>query len=105
MAATFRVEPGTFKVTPKKSSFTEDEDVILKVECTVQRKNGAGAWLTWQTDYKAYDEDGGELASVSRSHSMAPWTEIDTAADDFELNLGQFSEGTLAGSVTVSGHG
>jgi len=105
MGAMFRVAPGTFIVTPAKSSFTEEEDVILKVKCTVQRKNGAGAWLTWNSDYKVSKNAGEELASVSRPHSMAPWTPIDTANDDFEINLGKFSEGTLAGNVVVSGHG
>jgi hypothetical protein len=105
MAAAFRVEPGTFVVTPAKSSFTTEEDVILSVQCTVQRKNGAGSWLTWQTDYKVYGPTGQVLKTISRSHSMAPWTEIDTAADDFEVNLGKFSEGILSGSVAVSAHG
>jgi hypothetical protein len=105
MAAAYRVEPSTFIVTPKKSSFSTEEDVILQVQCTVQRKNGVGAWLTWQSDYKAYKTGGQVLASSSRSHSMAPWTEIDTAEDDFELNLGKFTEGTLSGYVTVSAHG
>jgi len=105
MGAMFRVEPGTLIVTPAKSSFTTEEDVILKVKCTVQRKNGAGAWLTWNSDYKVSKSTGQELESVSRSHSMAPWTEIDTANDDFEINLGKFSEGTLAGNVAVSAHG
>jgi hypothetical protein len=105
MAAAFRVEPGTLNVTPKKSSFTTEEDVILQVQCTVQRRDGVGSWLTWQTDYKFYSDTGSLLKTISRSHSMAPWTEIDTAEDDFEANLGKFSEGTLSGSVAVSAHG
>jgi len=105
MGAMFRVEPGTLVVTPAKSSFTTEEDVILNVQCRVQRKNGIGAVLVWQSDYKVYKANGQQIESVSRSHSMAPWTAIDTAEDDFQINLGRFSEGALSGNVAVSAHG
>jgi len=105
MAATYRVVPGSFSIAPAKSSYTTEEDVILNILCTTERKNGLGVWLVWSTDYKVYGEGGQLIASESTEHSMAPWTEIDHAEDDFSINLGKFSEGTLPLEASVSCHG
>ena len=103
--AEYRVVPGSFSVMPTKDSFTEGEDVELQIKCKVQRRNGAGAWLAWSSDYKVYDKKGELLASDSREHSMAPWTDIDTAEDDFPIPIGNFTAGLLEGEVVVSAHG
>jgi len=103
--ALYRVVPGSFSVTPIKASFASGEDVELKIKCQVQRKNGVGSWLTWSSDYKVYKKDGSLLASDSRSHSMAPLTDIDTANDDFPIKIGAYSPGLLEGYVVVTGSG
>ena len=103
--ALFRVVPGSFSVIPSKASFASGEQVDLKVKCTVERKNGLGAWATWTSTYKVYKKDGSLLATSTRQHNIAPWTDIDSAADDFTVPVGAFSPGLLEGYVTVAGSG
>jgi len=101
----YRVVPGSFSVEPTKSAFAADEDVGLRIRCTVQRRNGVSAWLAWTSVYRVYNRGGELLAEVSREHSAAPWTDIDTAEEDFIMKLGTFTPGTLAVTVKVSAHG
>ncbi len=103
--ADYRVVPGTLSVAPVKPSYTSDEEVELGIRCSLQRRNGVGALLTWSSDYKVYDHEGKLLAQDSREHTQAPWTEIDTAVDDFTIKLGKFIPGMLVGEVVPSAHG
>ena len=103
--AMYRAIPGTLSVQPTKASFSSDEPVKLRIRCEVERKNGTGSWLTWVTDYLVYKKSGELIKSISRQHSIAPWTELDKAVDDFEEDIGVFTPGILDGTVVVSAHG
>ena len=103
--AEYRVVPGTFSVATTKTSYSEGEPVALHIKCTAERRNGLGSWGTWLTDYEIRKKDNSVLKSVSRQHSIAPWTDIDQAIDDFEEDIGTFSAGLLEGYVIVKAHG
>ena len=103
--AQYRVVPGSFSVTPVKSSYASGEDVALKIKCQLQRKDGVGALITWSSQYKIYDKKNTLLATETRSHSMAPWTDIDTATDDFTKKIGTFTPGLLEGYVVATAFG
>lgn len=103
--AEYRVVPGSFSVDTVKPSYASGEDVELSIKCKLQRKNGVGSILAWSSNYKVYKKDNSLLASDSRSHSMAPWTDIDEAIDDFTINVGAYSPGLLEGYVVVDGSG
>ena len=103
--AEYRVIPGSFSVSPVKPSYASGENVGLKIKCQVQRKNGVGSMLAWSSTYKVYKKDNSLLASDSRSHSMSPWTDIDTGNDDFTINIGAYNPGLLEGYVVVEGSG
>lgn len=103
--AQYRVVPGSFSVSPEKLSYASGEEVKLRIKCQLQRKNGLGALLAWSSNYKVYKKDNSLLASDSRSHSMAPFTDLDTANDDFPINIGAYSPGLLEGYVVVDGSG
>jgi len=103
--AEFRVVPGSLLVTPSKTSFASGEDVELRVKCQVQRKNGLGALVTWQSEYKFYDKNNTLLASQTMVHTMAPWTDIDTENVEFTKKIGTFSPGLLEGYVAISASG
>jgi len=102
--AEYRVVPGSFSVAPVKTSYAQDEPVKLRIKATVERKNGVGAWLSWTTTYVIYKKDNTVLKTVSRQHSMAPWTTIDQAIDDFEEEIGTYTQGILEGYVVVKAH-
>ena len=103
--ATYRVVPGSLSVNPTKSSFASGEDVLVSIKCQLQRKDGVGALLAWSSQYKIYKKSGELLKTVTRSHSMAPWTDIDTANDDFTENIGSYTPGLLEGEVVASAFG
>lgn len=59
----------------------------------------------WHSTYEVYDEAGKLLGSSVRYHSVAPWTPVDYAHDDFEISIGaQVAEG-LRGKVKMSAAG
>ena len=103
--ALYRVVPGTLQVSPQKSSYTTEEDIILTVKCTLERKNGVGSWFNWYSDYYLYDSNNKLLKQESRAHSCAPWTSPDQAIDSFSWNIGKRSAGTVNEAVVVSAHG
>lgn len=103
--ALYRVVPGSFSVVPVKSSYASGEDVELKVKCQFQRKDGVGALINWSSQYKFYDKNNNLLATETRLHSMAPWTDIDTATDEFSKKIGTFTPGTLLGYVVATAFG
>lgn len=103
--AEYRVVPGSFSVSPSKPTYAVGEAVVLHIKCTAERRNGFGAWGSWSTVYEVRKKDNTLLKSIERQHSVAPWTEVDQAIDDFEENIGAFTAGTLEGSVIVNAHG
>ena len=103
--ALYRAVPGTLQVSPGKSSYTTEEDVILNVRCTVERKDGIGSWGTWYSDYYLYNSSNNLLKQASQTHSIAPWTSPDSAIDNFAWNIGKLAAGTFSGTIVVSAHG
>lgn len=103
--ATYRIVPGSFSVAPVKSSYASGEDVELRIKAQLQRKNGIGALISWTSKYQIYDKKNTLLATETRSHSMAPWTDIDTATDDFTKKIGTFTPGLLEGYVVPTAFG
>lgn len=103
--AEYRVVPGTFSVTPVKTSYASGEDVELRIKCQLQRRDGLGVGFHWASDYKIYDKVGTLLASDSRSHIVILAEDLMTVDDDFTISLGAFSAGTLEGYVVASAHG
>ena len=103
--ATYRVVPGSLSVTPTKQSYGAGENVEIRIRCQLERKNGLGSFFAWSSHYKISKTSGELLKTVNKSHSEAPWTDIDTATDDFTENIGPFSEGVLNGVVVVSASG
>lgn len=82
------------------------EEVILTIHGEAERiGSGWGAWLSWATTYKVFDESGAPLASDTRHHSIAPWTEHDYAEDRFDISLGNMPEHAIHGYVELWGGG
>ena len=103
--AEYRVVPGSLSVTPTKSTYALAEPVVLHIICTCERRNGLGSWGSWSTEYEIRKKDDTVLKTVERQHSIAPWTELDQAIDDFEEDIGTFTQGILEGNVIVKAHG
>jgi hypothetical protein len=99
--STFRVVPGTFSVAAANTSFSETEQVKLRIKCQVERVDGLGAVFSWVTSYSIYTKAGKLVKTIEKQHSIAPWTSLDTANDDFEVEIGLFTPGTLEGYVQV----
>jgi len=91
-------------VTPTQDQFASDEDVKLRVQCTVERRSSLmDATVLWASDYYLNSIAAQNLKD-SVEHVHAPWHEIDTEEPDFELNLGPYSPGTLEGNIIVAAH-
>ena len=60
----------------------------IKVKGKVTFDSGA-PYVVWYTGWVAYDEQGNKLGADTRSHSIAPWTKVDTATDEFILSCGK----------------
>ena len=105
MAATYRVVPGTFSVTPVKSSYTTDEEVELRIKCTMERKDGAGALFAWSGDFYIYDANDKLLAQETDTFWTTSMLLINQGIADFTKKIGRFSAGTLTGYVVAKAHG
>lgn len=103
--AMYRVVPGSVNIHPSKSQYTTEEPVELHVKAELERKDGFGAWLTWQSRYIIWDDSGHIIEEEMRTHSCAPWTSLDSAVDDFVWNVGKFNPGTYNWTVVISASG
>lgn len=101
----YRVVQGSLKVATTEQSYTPDEDVMLHIECTVERKDGLGAVFVWEVVYQIFDKGWKLIKEFTRAKSMAPWQDIDTAVEDFDVSIGRYSPGLLEGYVVVSARG
>jgi len=101
-------------ITPVKSEYAVGEMIQVKVKGYARRETTYGAWLmlgvAWHTIYKLYDEAGNLLDTSTHYHSVAPWTMVDTATDDFVMNArlataGMAEVGEFCGKVVMTAAG
>ena len=92
-------------VEPVKETYAVGEYAYLHIVGEATMRNAVGAAFTWHTKYEVYDEANKFLAHDTRYHSVAPWTEVDTARDDFNIHVGRQVEGGLRGTVKMTAGG
>ena len=118
MALEFRVVPmsegGFFIAEPTKSKFTIYENVTIRIRAKLQcRRPPISTNVIWWTVYDIYQgskiiASGWSYSPVrndvlNRMHDFDLFQEVTTAIDDFEINLGTWTPGTLVLDITVKG--
>jgi len=106
--ATYRVVSLT--VAPEyptgKSSFTTDEDVLLRLSGVMERKDALTAFGWWWGDFYIVDKDEKPLNNKSWSFAALPVGGISRGDFNFLIEIGKFvTAGTLTGKVIVKAHG
>lgn len=98
----FRLKPGTsVVVTPTKSRYTEAENVIMKVSCTIEARGLTPPFGAWISRVRVFDSRDDQIGTDKQIHSYTG-TE-DTVSFTANVNCGKFSAGILSGYATAEG--
>lgn len=98
----FRLKPGTsVVVTPTKGRYTEAENVMMKVSCTIEARGLTPPLGFWISRVSVFDSTEDRIGTDTQTHSYVG-TE-DTVSFTANVNCGKFTPGVLSGYATVEG--